>query len=893
MNTAKVLTQSLSKGIPFEILRAYGISDEIINIWKDSYGECLLPVQEKAIVKHNVLGGKNLIIFAPTSSGKTLVGEIVSVHYAMAKKRALYLVPMKALAEEKYHHFKEMYGELGIETIISTHDRKEYDQDLERKEFHIAVVVFEKLNALLVKNPNLLEGIGLVVIDELQMMGDDTRGAGLELLLTKILVSPFRPQLLGLSAVLGDAEELARWLKAELLVDTRRPVELRKGILSRNLFSYLEHNSGMEGEEEWPLPEGVDESFAALYAAKYLAETKGEQSIIFLSDKLATETLGEKLKDMVEFPAASGAIEELKSFEESYSKDLLLSLLSKGIAIHNADLSWEGRDLVERYFRRGEIRILLSTSTLAVGINLPATNVFIPEKKWSTPIHGDQLAMSDITKAEHENMGGRAGRLGLVNEFGRAILVTSSPFQKKALYDYYIKGGFEKLSPALKDEDIDLYCLNLVASGLCSTEEEIQKFLLSTYTGVSCWNHNSGRNVDGVFSDKIRGIVDRCLNWGLLKRDVQERLQATERGKVTAQMGISVDTFLNLLKWMDLCDPFRVSDLEMIVATALTADAREIHVPLRKSEFRQSKYRNLFRREVERLGEGDKILFKSILGPSHRPLYEQERALKKALILYQWISSTPTREIEEAHAVFSGAIKKMGEEFSWLVEAISTLAKAEGWPEQVIKRMDVLRERLSFGIDLKGLELAKLRIRGLGRGYISRLVQNGYDSPKALSELSIEELEKMVPQDLARRIAQRSRPSASDVVHRDIKNGSPSIQQKIQESVNRAILIVDRKHPGTVEYRGKTVRLTSKQFWLLETLAENPGKCVPYNTIYDRIWGGDVMVEMQQISYHKAQLLKKIQKVAPKSEIKSLITPVSGEGMVLNMRPEEIARGRN
>jgi len=110
--------------------------------------------------------------------------------------------------------------------------------------------------------------------------------------------------------------------------------------------------------------------------------------------------------------------------------------------------------------------------------------------------------------------------------------------------------------------------------------------------------------------------------------------------------------------------------------------------------------------------------------------------------------------------------------------------------------------------------------------------------------------------------------------------------------VNRAILIVDRKHPGTVEYRGKTVRLTSKQFWLLETLAENPGKCVPYNTIYDKIWGGDVMVEMQQISYPQGgSYSKKIQKVAPKSEIKIIDTqPVSGgERMVLNMRPEEIA----
>src|SRR5215472_9775320 len=845
MFPANALAKEPSRGIPFDILRAYGIGDEIIDIWKKSYGEYLLPIQEKAIVRHNVLGGRNLIIFAPTSSGKTLVGEIVSVHYAMAKKRALYLVPMKALAEEKYNHFKDTYGELGVKTIISTHDRKEYDQELERKEFHIAVVVFEKLNALLVKNPNLLEGIGLVVTDELQMMGDETRGAGLELLLTKILVSPFKPQLLGLSAVLGAAEDLASWLKAELLMDTRRPVELRKGILSRNVFNYLEHNSGIEGEEKWLLPEGNKEEMISLHAAKHLAQAHGEQSIIFLADKLGTETVGEKLKEMVDFPAAAGAIDELSTLEDSYSTDLLLSLLTKGIAIHNADLSWEERDLVERYFRKGEIKILLSTSTLAMGINLPARNVFISEKKWSMPIHGDRLAMSDITKAEHENMGGRAGRLGFVNEFGRAILVTSSPFQKKALYDYYIKGGFEKLHPVLKDEDLDLYCLNLVASELCSTEAEIQEFLLSTYTGVSRWSENSGKNAGALSSEEIRGIVDKCLNWGLLKRDVQEKLQATERGKITAQMGISVDTCLNLL-----------------------------------------------RTEVEGLGEGDKILFKSILGPSHRLLYEQERALKKALILYQWISPASTREIEEAHNAFSGAIKKMGEEFSWLIEAISTLAKAEGWPEAVIKKMNVLGERLSFGIDLKGLELAKLRIRGLGRGFISRLVQNGYDSPKALSDLSIEDLQKIIPEDLARRIEQRLRPPASDVVNRPLKNNPPSIQQKIQEAVNKAILVVDQKHPGTIEFQGKGVKLTSKQFWLLAALTESPGKCVSYDALYNKVWGDQVSVELQQLSYHKSQLLKKIGRVAPKSNVKTLITPVSGEGMVLNLRPDEINTGR-
>ena len=885
MNTAEMLATESPKGIPFDVLRAYGIGEEIIRTWKESYGESLLPIQERAVIRYNVLGGRNLVIFAPTSSGKTLVGEIVSVHYAMAKKRALYLVPMKALAEEKYHHFRDTYGELGVKTIISTHDRKEYDQALERKEFHIAVVVFEKLNALLVKNPNLLEGIGLVVVDELQMVGDETRGPTLELLLTKILLSPFKPQLLGLSAVLGEAENLACWLKAELLIDARRPIELRKGILSRGAFTYFEHNSGREGEENWPLPEAGNEELEALYAAKYLAEEKGEQSIVFFPDKPATEALGARLVDMVDFPPASGAIEELKSFEDSCSKDLLLSLLSKGIAIHNADLSWEERNLVERYFRKDEIRVLLSTSTLAMGINLPAKNVFIPQKKWHTPRRGSQLSMTDITKAEHENMGGRAGRLGFVGEFGRAILVTSSPFHKKALYDYYVKGGFEKLRPALKEEDIDLYCLNFVASGICSTEEGIESFLLSTYTGISCWKGAAERDQSGTFSARIRNVVEKCLSWGLLKRDVQEKLQATERGKVTAQMGISIDTCLNLLKWMELCDPLRVSDLEVLVAAVLTTDAREIHVPLSKREFRESRYRSLFHKEVQNLGETDKVLFKSILGPSHRLLYDQERALKKAMVLNAWLSSAPTKEIEQTHGLFSGAIKKMGEEFSWLVEAISTLAKTEGWPEQVTKKMDLLSERLSSGVDLKGLSLAKLKIRGLGRGYISRLVGNGYDSTEALAELPVEELEKFLPGDLARRVAKEvsrlAKPTSSPAVKEDAR-------AEVRGSKSNAVLIVDKKHPGTIEFRGRTVKFTSKQFWLLASLAGSPGKCVAYDAIYKKMWGDSVAVETQQISYHKAQLLKKLSKVAPKAEVKGLITAISGEGLILVLKPSEV-----
>ena len=97
------------------------------------------------------------------------------------------------------------------------------------------------------------------------------------------------------------------------------------------------------------------------------------------------------------------------------------------------------------------------------------------------------------------------------------------------------------------------------------------------------------------------------------------------------------------------------------------------------------------------------------------------------------------------------------------------------------------------------------------------------------------------------------------------------------------------RHPGTIEFQGKGVKLTSKQFWLLTALAESPGKCVSYDALYNKVWGDEVSVELQQMSYHKSQLLKKISRVAPKSNVKTLITPVSGEGMVLNLRPDEIS----
>ncbi len=139
---------------------------------------------------------RNLIVFSPTSSGKTFVGEMAMVQAARQNRKVFYLVPLKALAEEKYEELRDRYDDAGIRVIVSSRDHSEFDTDILGLNFGIAVVVYEKLQSLLVGYPTLIERTGLVVVDELQILTDPTRGPSLELLLTKLITANRRPRII-------------------------------------------------------------------------------------------------------------------------------------------------------------------------------------------------------------------------------------------------------------------------------------------------------------------------------------------------------------------------------------------------------------------------------------------------------------------------------------------------------------------------------------------------------------------------------------------------------------------------------------------------------------------------------------------------------------------------
>jgi len=187
----------------------------------------LRPAQEKSI-KKGLLEGKNLLVCTPTASGKTLIAELAALKSIMENKgKAIYIVPLKALASEKYRDFKRRYDKVA-KIALSIGDIDSVDSYL--AEYDLLVATAEKMDSLLRHHAPWVSGIKTIIVDEIHLLNDHQRGPTLEILLTLLKQLLKNAQIIGLSATIGNAEELAEWLDAELVIDDWRPVKLHKGI---------------------------------------------------------------------------------------------------------------------------------------------------------------------------------------------------------------------------------------------------------------------------------------------------------------------------------------------------------------------------------------------------------------------------------------------------------------------------------------------------------------------------------------------------------------------------------------------------------------------------------------------------------------------------------------
>lgn len=277
----------------------------------EGYSELYPPQQES--IDAGLLDGKNIIVSAPTASGKTLIAVLAMINYLSKNKgKIVYLSPLRALASEKFSEFKKFEAiDFGrkIKVQISTGDFESVDQGLEKSD--ILILTNEKMDSIIRHSPEWIEEIGLVIADEIHLIGDQDRGQTLEVVLTKLKLLENKPQILALSATITNVDDLAEWLNCETVDNDWRPVPLYEGVYDGGSVIM---NDGREFEVEAsirgkPVDLGVE------------SVLDGGQSLLFAETRNRSSSLATKAADAILHSLKKKEIEEL----ENVSKKILQS----------------------------------------------------------------------------------------------------------------------------------------------------------------------------------------------------------------------------------------------------------------------------------------------------------------------------------------------------------------------------------------------------------------------------------------------------------------------------------------------------------------------------------------------------------------------------------------
>jgi helicase len=540
---------------------------------------------------------------------------------------------------------------------------------------------------------------------------------------------------LGLSAVLREAQQVAEWLEADLLFQDERPVELYRGVLLGDRFRYRAYNSGEEGEERFAASDSDDPRDILFANVKHLAQ-KGEQILIFLKGKRDTVQCALALAETQALPPAQEALAALEPLEETALKVQLRTAFAGGVAFHHADLTSEERAVVETHYRQGSLRVIACTTTLAFGVNLPATTVFIEAVKWDTDKRTGAAIETPISWAEYENISGRAGRLGFHEEFGRSILIATNQFQADLLWRSYVMGEQEQFSPAPGQEGLADRVLNLIASKVCLNKDELHAFFGLTYLGFQQRGKLAGLTAE------VDKALDALTRAQLVTVREDGGLEASTLGEAAARKGIRASTAVRLARFFETARGRTVPEVELFYLLSLTEEGKKTYLPLSNTEHRGRVYESKIGEYVHEQGEEPGEELKRFLNTRMLPTSQEARSAKLALLLVGWTKGEDLPQLESRYQCYAGTIMAASDEVSWLVDAAAEIAEVMGWSPA--EHLAELAECVRYGVAPACLPLARAQLPRLSREDLRTLVEAGFDSPQALRDASTEALERYI-----------------------------------------------------------------------------------------------------------------------------------------------------
>ncbi|KAG2480721.1 MAG: putative DNA helicase [Nitrosopumilales archaeon] len=663
----------------------------------------LYPPQEQSI-KAGLLDGKNILVSAPTASGKTLIAILGMINYLSKNKgKIVYLSPLRALAAEKFEEFKKLedidFGRK-IKVQISTGDFKSIDKNLATSD--ILILTNEKMDSVIRHGADWVEEIGLVIADEIHLIGDDDRGPALEITLTKLKLLESHPQILALSATISNAHELSEWLESELVENKWRPVPLYEGVYDSGSVVM---NDGREFE--------IESSIRGKPVDLGLESVKnGGQSLLFAETRTRSSSLATKAADAISKSLKKSDKIELekiskKLLENNEHTELLktlASLIKKGVAFHHAGLNQNCRQTVESEFRNGKIKLLAATPTLAAGVNLPARRVVISSINRYNSRYG---ANRPISVLEYKQLCGRAGR-PQYDEYGEAIIVGNS--NSSELIDYYVNGEPEPIESKITDDkSLRTHVLSLIATRPGIKKDEIVEFFLQTLGGTQTREPTIKFGIDIAQSFLLE--EDLIIKKG-------ERFVATEFGKKVSKLYI---------------DPLTATyfrDALKIVTKERKHTFGLLHLITTSEEFfPKFALRN---KDYEKVG----ILLENYASELIEPISEYDCS-RSLLALEAWITESSEISLSDNLNIQSGDMHRIVETSDWLVYCLRELTK-QGERADLLEELDVLRKRIIYGIREELTELVK--IKGIGRIRARKLYKNGIKDLEDLSKIPVKKL---------------------------------------------------------------------------------------------------------------------------------------------------------
>ncbi|KAL0330327.1 UNVERIFIED_CONTAM: Helicase and polymerase-containing protein TEBICHI [Sesamum radiatum] len=683
-----------------------------------------------------VLHNRNLVYSASTSAGKSFVAEILMLRRVLATgKIAVLVLPYVSICAEKAEHLEALLEPL------DKHVRSFYGNQgggTLPKDTSVAVCTIEKANCLI--NRLLEEGrlseLGTIVIDELHMVGDQSRGYLLELMLTKLRYAAgegnvdsssgessgtssgkFDParglQIVGMSATLPNVAAVADWLQ----VSVSQLLKLLSG-------------------------EAFDVAFAI--------------------DSLRRSPAG--------------------------LDPILEETLPCGVAYHHAGLTVEERETVETCYRKGLVRVLTATSTLAAGVNLPARRVIFRQPR---------IGRDFIDGTRYRQMAGRAGRTGIDTK-GESVLICKPEETKKILA--ILNGSCPPLYSCLSEDRNGMThaILEVVAGGIVQTASDIHRY-------VRCTLLNSTKPFDDVVKsaqDALRWLCHKkFLEWS----EETKLYTSTPLGR--ASFGSSLCPEESLIVLDDLMRAREgfvlASDLHLVyLVTPINVDVEPdwelyyerfmqlssldqsvgnrvgVQEPFLMRMAHGAPPRASHRSKSKDNAKGFQEKFDHRLGMSTLGILTDDQILRVckrfyvALILSRLVQEIPVGEVCEGFKVARGMVQALQENAGRFASMVSVFCERLGWND-LESLVGKFQNRVSFGVRAEIVELTSIPyIKG---SRARALYKAGLRTPQAIAEASIPEIAKALFESSSWSAHGSAQKKLQMGVAKKIKNGARKI----------------------------------------------------------------------------------------------------------------------